>query len=87
MVLNKELCNIGIVGLYHRISELFYGKTFDSYDCTKVEVGEKIYEDVRNYYQDEGMSYQDFCMAWLCYGPKATLEGYEVRIQKGFVEE
>ena len=87
MYLNKSECNIGIVELFDRISELFYGRTYSHYDCTKVEVGEGIFEDVRNHYLENGADNFNFNMLWVCYGPKATLEGYEVRIEDGFAEE
>lgn len=76
--LTPEDCNCGIVELFNNISTKLYGRTYDSYDCTKVCVGKEIFDRVEEYY---GKASEDFAMIWCCYGPKATLEGYEVEAE------
>lgn len=71
----------GIVELYDRIAKMIFGKTFDHYDCTKIEVGRKILDAVEAYYIEQGMDKAEFGMMWVCYGPKATLDDYNVQVE------
>ena len=87
MYLKSSDCNIGIVELYDLVSELSFGRTFPNYDCTKIEIGKEIFEKIRAHYLEHGTDNFSFNMLWVCYGPKASLEGYEVRIEDGFASE
>ncbi len=69
---------------YEALADAMYDKSFDHYDCTKVEVGESIFEDIRAYYKEQGVDDFNFNMLWVCYGPKATLKGYEVQAEDGW---
>lgn len=82
-ILNPEYI-LSIVELYDLIAEELYGKTFDHYDCTKVSVGEGVYENIRRYYIDKGEEDFSFNMIWVCYGPKATLTGYNIEVEEGW---
>lgn len=74
-------CEMGIVDFYDNLSVLMYGKTYDHYDCTKVYVGKAIQNDIFEYYKRQGKKEEFVSMLWVCYGPKATLEGYEVECE------
>lgn len=79
-VINPEKLNVGIVAFYDLLATELYGKTFDHYDCTKVEVGKEVFNKIEEYYRAEkNMPKEDFAMLWCCYGPKATLDGYQVQ--------
>lgn len=77
-------CKCGIPTLYDTIAQGMYGKTFDHYDVCKVEVGKEIFNQMEAYYTEQGMDRAEFGMLWVCYGPKATLEGYEVQVEPGW---
>lgn len=80
-------CEIGIPEFYDQLSKLMYGKCYDHYDCTKVCVGKSIQDDIFNYYKAQGVEDWEICMLWVCYGPKATLEGYEVECENDWATD
>ena len=82
---NAEPC--GIVEFYDRLAELMYGKTYAHYDCTKVYVGKEIQDKIFNYYRTQGTEDSEISMLWVCYGPKATLEGYEVECENDWATD
>ena len=73
--------NVGIVDFYDMLATELYGKTFDHYDCRKVEVGKSIFEAICNHYIEQGKPAEDFAMLWCCYGPKATRDGYSFCVE------
>lgn len=78
----------GIVQLFNNIATKLYGKPYYSYDCTKICVGKEVFNKVEEYCRTEKyMSREDFAMLWCCYGPKATLDGYEVEIEDNWCAE
>ena len=85
ITLTPEDCNCGIDQLFDNISTKLYGRTYDSYDCTKVCVGKEVFNAVTEYYVADGKPAEDFAMLWCCYGPKATLEGFEVEVDDSWV--
>ena len=86
MTLTKEQSYVGIPALYENIALVLYGKQGNRYDCRKVEVGEEIRENCYQFYKDKGYDIADINMAWLAYGPKASLEGYEFKVEEGWCE-
>ena len=82
--LNEQLSFVSIPELYDNISMKINGKTADKYDCTKVLVGDAIYNAIQRYYTNGGKDKTDFAMRWLCFGPKATLNNYEVEVEDGW---
>jgi hypothetical protein len=83
-IMNPELAKCGIVDLYEMMADAIEGKSFDHYDCTKIEVGKEIFNRIEDYYIERGMDRASFGMMWVCYGPKASLEGYEVQVEPGW---
>lgn len=81
---DPEKCKCGISDLYDLIADSICGKAFDHYDVTKVYVGKEVLDRVEEYYLEQGADRADFGMLWVCYGPKATLEGYEVQVDAGW---
>lgn len=77
----------GMVEMFDRFAKMILGKTCDHYDCRKVYVGEKIMELVESYYLEQGMEKAEFGMVWVCYGPKATLDGYKVQVDAGWATD
>lgn len=69
---------IGIPEFYGELAKLMFGKEYDHYDCSKVCVGKSIQEDIFNYYKEQRIEEWEIGMLWVCYGPKATLNGYEI---------
>ena len=87
--LNKEDCYCSILGLYANIatSSGIDEVTVMSYNCTKLEVSEDVFNSVKAYYQEkEDVNPHDFAMLWMCYGPKVNdkLKDYEVEVFDGF---
>lgn len=86
--LTKEQSTVTIPQLYENISYVLNGASRPTYDCTKVCVTEKIYEAVRDYYENLGHSLSDINMAWLFGGPKASIEedSYAVEVEDGWCD-
>ena len=84
--LNETLSFVSIPTLYDNISMVINGKKASNYDCTKVCVGESILNDCERYVNENGGKKGDFSMLWVMYGPKATLQGYEVEVEEGWCE-
>lgn len=84
--LTESLSKVSIPQLYDNISLAITGKKGSKYDCSKVLVGNDIFEACREYYREQGGDDVGFAMLWCCYGPKAELEGYEVSVEKGWCE-
>lgn len=88
--LNEALSYVSITELYDNISMKINGKKASQYDCRKVRVGESVMNAVQRYYgiqfKNQNKAQTDFAMNWLCYGPKATLNGYEVEVEEGWCE-
>ena len=82
--IDEEQCKCGIVELYDNIALGICGKTFNHYDCCKIEVGKEVFERVKDYYLEQGTDESGFGMLWVCYGPKANLEGYEISVKPGW---
>ena len=87
--LNRDNCYCSILGLYANIATAsgIDEVTVRSYDCTKLEISEDVYNSVRDYYQqEEKLEAYDFAMLWMCYGPKVNdkLKDYEVEVFDGF---
>ena len=83
--LNKEDCYCSILGLYANIATAsgIDEVTVMSYNCTKLEVSEDVFNSVKAYYQEkEDVGPYDFAMLWMCYGPKVNdkLRDYEVEV-------
>ena len=83
-IMDPERAKCGIPQFYELAADAMYDKTFDHYDCCKVEVGKEILNRIEEYYVEQGMDRAEFGMLWVCYGPKATLEGYEVQVEPGW---
>lgn len=81
--LNELLSFVSIPELYDNIAIKLFGKTANHYDCTKIKVGDKIENAISRYYGDDS---QGFAMHWLCFGPKAILNGYEVEVDEGWCD-
>lgn len=86
-IMDPERANCGIPQFYELVADAMYDRTFAHYDCTKVECGKDILEAIREYYREQGVEDFDFNMMWVCYGPKATLEGYEVQVEEGWATD
>lgn len=86
-VMYPTKCELGIPEFYNALSKLMYGKEYDHYDCTKVCVGKSIQEDIFNYYKEQGAEEFEISMLWVCYGPKTTLEGYEVECENDWATD
>lgn len=80
-------CKMGLVDFYDALARLMYGKTYEHYDCRKVCVGKSIQDDIFKYYEEQGKETIDISMMWVCYGPKATLEGYEIEAENDWATD
>ena len=80
----------GIVSIYDEIARKknIDPASIETYDCTKVEVSQYIFELVKTYYNGLGLTDPalELGMNWCCYGPRAVdeLEGCVARIEDGF---
>lgn len=83
-ILSKRECRVSIPELYDNICVALNGRVGTDYDCTKVTVGEKIFEECKDYHVLQGGTASDFGMLWLMYGPRATLKGYDVEVEEGW---
>lgn len=78
----------GLGAFYDLLATELYGKTFDHYDCTKVEVGKEVFNKIEEYYcVENNMPKNNFAVVWCCCGPKATLDGYEVEVEDNWCSE
>lgn len=84
--LTKEQCSCGIPQLYENISYVLNGKEAPQYDCTKVNVTEKVFDEIREYYKSLGHNDAEINMAWLFGGPKASIEedSYAIEVEDGW---
>lgn len=86
-IMDPERAKCGITELYEMMADAMYDRSFSNYDCTKIEVGKSIFEAIREFYVEAGLDEATFGMMWVCYGPKATLEGYEVQVEEGWATD
>lgn len=86
-IMDPQQTEMGIVDFYEFLADNIFGKSFDHYDCTKINVGEEIFEGIKRYYLEKGMGDVDFGMMWVCYGPKASLTGYNVELEDGWATD
>ena len=84
--LTKEQCSCGIPQLYENISYVLNGKSMPQYDCTKVNVTEKVFDEIREYYRGLGQDDVGINMAWVFAGPKASIEedSYAIEVEDGW---
>ena len=85
-MLSEMTSKVSIPQLYDNICLALTGKKASKYDCTKVLVGESVFEACREYYREQGADDTEFAMAWCCCGPKAELNGYEISVEEGWCE-
>lgn len=83
-IIDPLQCECGLPALYDLIATSLYDKTFDHYDCRKVCIGASVYDAVERYYINDGATAGEVAMAFLMYGPKPSLEGYEVEVEEGW---
>ena len=82
--LTEKLSKVSITDLYTNIAckmGIKDTKNLLKFDCKKVLVGQSIFDRCSEFYKEQGVPGEDFAMMWLCYGPKASLEGYEVEVK------
>lgn len=77
---------VTIPKLYENIAAKLHLKNATNFACNKVLVGQGIFDTCRNYYANQGVPGEEFGMLWLCYGPKATLEGFKVEVEDDWCE-
>lgn len=82
--LTEEKSHVSIPTLFDNISLDINGKVATKYDCTKVCVGEDVYEACKDEYIGKGGDEVGFATLWCFYGPKATLQGYDVEVEEGW---
>lgn len=88
ITITPEEATCGIVQLFDNITTKLYGKNYCSYDCTKICVGKEVFNKVEEYYRTEkNMPKEEFAMLWCCFGPKATLDGYEVEVEDDWCDD
>ena len=89
--LQVELNQMSISEFYDEVArKLGYTNTDDlNYDCTKIDVSNKIQDMIFGYYYDKGIDKDEIAMIWVCYGPKAHYDwnDWKVQVEDGFVEE
>ena len=88
-----EDCYCGIPAFYEKVRLLIerdLSKREYTFNCTKIEVSEKIFEKIYEYYKDtESIGMDSMGMLWCCYGPKCFEEehdNYNVLVSDGFIE-
>ena len=80
----------GIIHLYDLVASMMdysYEEIQNlSYDCTKINVAQDIFDDIDQSYKDEG-KIDNLAMDWVCFGPKVddSLPTHTVEIQEGFI--
>ena len=90
ITLDEKASFVSVPELYDNISMKINGKKASHYDCRKVCVGEAIRSASERYYglQFEGYPQNELSgnvfLLWLTYGPKVTLQGYEVEVEDGW---
>ena len=81
----------GIVCFYDAIARrLGYNPNNVEYDCKDIEVSEKIFDEIYQWYKDtQNVGQESMGMMWCCYGPKVKeeLKDYEVIIGEKFIKE
>ncbi len=90
ITLSKDACYCGIQDFYNLIAkQLGYDPKTVTYDCTKIDVSKPVQDQILAFYMDSGHSQEAFAQAWVCYGPKTTLQYSEcvAEVQPDFVCE
>ena len=92
ITLDEKSSFVSIPELYDNISMKINGKKANHYDCRKVRVGEAIHSAIERYYgmqfdyMDDNDLKGNVFLLWVTYGPKVSLEGYEVEVDDGWCE-
>ena len=84
LTLTKDEAYTSIVGLYNAIAKKLDIPNANSYDCKKVRVGQDVMDACQKYHIDNGDDNVHFAMLWLNYGPKASLQGYAIEVDRGW---
>ncbi|MBP5423830.1 MAG: hypothetical protein J6Y78_15445 [Paludibacteraceae bacterium] len=79
--LTELTSKVAIPKLYENIAVKLGIKNATNFDCTKVLVGQSIFDACSDFYKEHGVPDDEFAMLWVCYGPKASLEGYKVEVE------
>lgn len=86
MTLSYYQSKVSIPTLYDNIAMAMYGRKGTNYDCSKVLVGESIFDACKEYVVESGGQESDFNMLWCIYGPKATLSGFDFEVEEGWCD-
>lgn len=88
--LSRDACYCSIQGFYDVIAKhLHYDPQAVKYDCTKIDVSEPVQDQIFAFYKDSGQSQETISQAWVCYGPKTSIEHHEciAEVKPGFIRE
>ena len=88
--LSKDSCYCGIQDFYDMVAKhLGYDPENITYDCTKIDVSKPVRDQIFAYYKTHGQSQEAISQAWLCYGPKASIDYHEciAEVKSGFIRE
>ena len=91
VIMNKTECSCGIQQFYDNVAmKLGYNVDKVNYDCTKLKVSNKIFDEIYEFYKvTQAIGMDSMGMMWVCYGPKCDdeLKEYEIDIEDGFIIE
>lgn len=82
IVLAKEDCYQSISDFYDYIAKL-EGKYSEElqYDVRKICCTKSAADEMLRFYKDQGQNREQIGALWLCFGPKANLEGNEFAVE------
>lgn len=88
----KDFSIVNIQTFYDNVAKMLGYNDVENlrYDCRKIEVSQIIQDSIFAYYEGAGgLTQEDICMRWCCFGPKvnADLKMNDISIEDGFISE